>query len=181
MWYILKQFGEISTSIHLHFEDYFLIIAAMFKEYCSFKFSLNSNLKYLFNTTLSSLKTYQFQPKTDPHSGDHDETKQTNKQTPTTSHTRTLLCCVFLCPSWFLCQRGGRTGDGWPVTNRQIDQVCNTFLCGKRHGESKVICPNPQYNSARARTQTSPAEVQRANHEATTSPRSPIYQASHLM
>ena len=84
MWYILKQFGEISTSIHLHFEDYFLIIAAMFKEYCSFKFSLNSNLKYLFNTTLSSLKTYQFQPKTDPHSADHDETKQTNKQKPTT-------------------------------------------------------------------------------------------------
>ena len=43
--------------------------------------------------------------------------------------------------------------------------------------------PNlPQFNdSARAWTQTSPAEVQRANHEATTSPRSPIYQASHLM
>ena len=136
MWYKLKQFGEIFTSIHLHFDDYFLIIAAIFKKYCSFKFSLNRSLKYLFNTTLSSLKTCQFQPKTDPHSGDHDETKQTNKQTLTTSHTRTSLYCVFLCLSWFLCQRGGRTGDGWPVTERQIDQVCITFLGGKRHGES---------------------------------------------
>ena len=70
----------------------------LFVNYCC-NISLNSNLKYLFNTTLSSLKTCQFQPKTDPHSGDHDETKQTNKQTPITSHTRTLLCCVFLCPS----------------------------------------------------------------------------------
>ena len=41
MWYILKQFGEISTSIHLHFDEYLLIIAAIFEEYYSFKPFLN--------------------------------------------------------------------------------------------------------------------------------------------
>ena len=77
------------------------------QEYRSFKFSLNSNLKYLFNTTLSSLKTCQFQPKTDPHSGDHDETKQTNKQTNTNNitHTNLALLCfsmslIISLPTW---------------------------------------------------------------------------------
>ena len=94
MRYILKQCGEISTSILLHFDDYLLIIAAIFQEYRSFKFSLNSNLKYLFNTTLSSLKTCQFQPKTDPHSGDHDETKKrTNKHQQ--HHTHEPCFAVF--------------------------------------------------------------------------------------
>ena len=107
MRYILKQCGEISTSILLHFDDYLLIIAAIFQEYRSFKFSLNSNLKYLFNTTLSSLKTCQFQPKTDPHSGDHDKTKQTNKQTNTNkiTHTNLALLCfsmslIISLPTW---------------------------------------------------------------------------------